>query len=85
MGVNVSRWLLWSLNGLWFPKLVGKAWTDIVTRYVALGLTTLTTLTIHKYPNWDPRVSQKGYYGVLTIAGDHFGISWFQIWEFMYF
>ena len=61
MGVNGSKRLLWSLNGLWFPKLVGKAWTDIVTRYGALGLTTLTTLTIHKYPNWDPRVSQNGF------------------------
>ena len=60
IGLNRSIWLLWSPNGLWCPKLVGKGWNKIGTGYGALELTTLTTLAIHKYPNLDPRGSQNG-------------------------
>ena len=60
MVLNGSKWLLWGLNGLWCLKLVGTRWNEVGTGYGALGLTTLTTLAIHKYTNLDPRGSQNG-------------------------
>ena len=75
MGPNGSIWLLLGLNSLWCPKLVGKGWNKIGTGYGALGLTTLTTLPIHKYPNLDPRgpkwvqMGLYGYYWVLIVSG----------------
>ena len=60
MVLNGSKWLLWGLNGLWCLKLVGTRWNEVGTGYGALGLTTLTTLAIHKYTNLDPWGSQNG-------------------------
>ena len=76
MGVNESKRLLWSLNGLWCPEMVGTSWNKVDTCMGALRLTNLTILQINKFTNWDTRWSQKGYYGVLMVPGENFGTFW---------
>ena len=75
MGLNGSRWLLWSLYGLWCPEIIGTRWNKVDTEYGALRLTNLTILPIPKFTNRDPRWSQKGYYGVLMVSVENFGTS----------
>ena len=60
MGQKWVFMLLWGLNGLWCTKMVGTRWNKVEKEQEALGLITLFTLLLHKWPNVDIKGEQNG-------------------------
>ena len=55
MGLNGSRWLVWSLNGLWCPKLVGKKVEQDWNRVWGIGTDYSDHLSNPNIPKFGPQ------------------------------